>query len=62
MKTGEMTMKEFMAFAKDKKYVIGYPPKDSVVIYSEFQPYHDVTYSYCERTDTVYEERFYIGD
>ena len=44
-------MKEFMAFAKDKKYVIGYPPKDSVVIYSEFEPYHDVTYSYCERTD-----------
>ena len=57
-----MTREEFLAFIKGKSYVIGYPPKGSVVIYSEFQPYHDVTYSYCERTDTVYEESFYIGD
>lgn len=61
-----MTSDEFLAFCKGKKTenekydsLLG---KKSVRVYFEFAPYHDIDYSYCFDDDTVYENRFYIGD
>lgn len=61
-----MTRDEFLAFCKGKKTenekYDSLRGKKSVHVYFEFAPYHDIDYSYCFDDDTVYENRFYIGD
>ena len=61
-----MTRDEFLAFCKGKKTenekYDSMRGKKSVRVYFEFAPYHDIDYSYCFDDDTVYENRFYIGD
>ena len=62
--TPTMTKEEFRAFDKpvvDYSYskLIG---KRNVEIFSKFEPYHDVSFIYCFDDDTVYENRFYIGE
>ena len=61
-----MTGDEFLAFCKGKKTenekYDSLRGKKSVRVYFEFAPYHDIDYSYCFDDDTVYENRFYIGD
>ena len=60
-----MTDKEFYEFSKGKKSKSKKDlPKDAkrVVVKTAFEPYHDVTYTYCFDDNTIYEYRFYIGD
>ena len=61
-----MTRDEFLAFCKGKKTenekYDSLRGKKSVRVYFEFAPYHDIDYSYCFDDDTVYKNRFYIGD
>lgn len=61
-----MTRDEFIAFCKVKKTenekYDSLRGKKCVQVYFEFAPYHDISYSYCFDDDTVYENRFYIGD
>ena len=61
-----MTRDEFLAFCKGKKTenekYDSMRGKKSVRVYFEFAPYHDIDDSYCFDDDTVYENRFYIGD
>lgn len=61
----EMTDEEFYEFSKGKESKLGKDfPKDAkrVVVKAAFEPYHDVTYTYCFDDNTIYEYRFYIGD
>lgn len=59
-----MTEEEFLKFDKPCKEYKHSELKDktTVEIYFKFEPYHDVTYVYCFEDDTVYENRFYIGE
>ena len=60
-----MTDKEFYEFSKDKESKSGKDlPRGAkkVVVKTAFEPYHDVTYTYCFDDNTIYEDRFYIGD
>lgn len=59
------TRDEFLAFQKTA--AIGRKDSDeqlddAVLIYSCFEPFHDVNYVYSPSTNAIYEHRFYIGD
>lgn len=64
-----MTREEFVAFSKGRKWIdadkVPYKElksKARVEVFFEFEPYHDVSYTYCKEDDTIYESRFYIGE
>ena len=61
-----MTRDEFYKFSEEKYIVRNqelFPKgKEFVIIYFEFSAYTDDTYSYCEETNTIYCDSFYIGD
>ncbi len=64
-----MTREEFLAFSKGKvskeenrlpqAFLKG---KTGVYIYFEFEPYHDVSYTYYPEENCIVESRFYVGD
>ena len=59
-----MTSEEFFDFdkpLKDGKYEL-LKGKTTVPVFFRFEAYHDVTFVYCFEDDTVYENRFYIGE
>lgn len=63
-----MTPEEFFDFCNQKEMVEEsknykrFKGKKCVQIYFKFEPYEDVSYSYCFDEDCIVVSRFYIGD
>ena len=62
-----MTEEEWRMFSYGKpfnriNYAKDTAGKHFVRVYFAFEPYHDVTYSYCVDDGCIYENRMYIGE